>query len=239
MKHIFFSLVLIFIIAQAGICQEKENTGLRILFRGQVMDASSLSPIANSQILINRTFSSVSSNDGTFSFFVNRKDTVLFKHLGYKLSILYVSDTLSGSEFIAGIFMNSDTLSISEVIIIPRFINLKSEILNSASKTPSTFENARYNVAVSAYQGRTSQSNLGNSSDNYLLLTQKQSVNAYEKGGIPSDRILGLSPFLLVPAAYLLIKGLPEKPAPFESQLTDHEVDQLHKKYLETLKHKK
>ena len=152
---------------------------------------------------------------------------------------MYVSDTLAGNEFIAGIYMNSDTLSISEVVIVPKFINLKSQILNSPSKTPSTFDNAKYNVAVSAYQGRTSQSTLGNPADNYLLLSQRQKINAFEKGGIPSDKILGISPFLLVPAAYLLIKGLPEKPPTFESKLTDQEVNQIQKKYLETLKQRK
>jgi hypothetical protein len=238
-KRILFSLFSIFIITCSGFCQDKGNAGSRILFRGLVMDASSLSPIANSQIMINRTFSSVSSNDGTFSFYVYRNDTVLFKSLGYKATSMYISDTLVGNEFIAGIYMNSDTLSISEVVIVPKFINLKSEILNSGSRIPSTFNNAKYNVAVSAYQGRTSQSKLGDPADNYLLLSQKQKVNAYEKGGIPSDRILGISPLLLIPAAYLLIKGLPEKPAPYKSQITDQEVDQINKKYLETLKQRK
>ena len=236
LKRIIFSLFSILVITCSGFCQENRNFAGSILFRGLVMDASSLSPISNSQILINRTFSSVSSSDGSFSFYVNRRDTVLFKHLGYKPTFLYVSDTLTGGEFIAGVYMNSDTLLIGEVVIVPRIINLKSEILNSKSKTPPTFENARYNVAVSAYQGRTSRNKLGTPSDNYSLLTQKQKISAFEKGGIPSDKIVGLSPFLLLPATYLLIKGLPENPAPFKPQLTDQEVDQIHKKYLETLK---
>ena len=188
------------------------------------MDATTLSPIANSQIMINRVFSSVSGNDGTFAFYVNRNDTVVFKSLGYKSTILYVSDTLTGREFIAGIYMNSDTLSIGEVVIIPRFTNLKSEILNARSKTPATLDNARYNVAISAYQGRNSQNKLGDPAYNYALLSQKQKINAFEKGGIPSDQILGINPLLLIPAAYLLLHGLPEKPAPLNSQLTDQEV---------------
>jgi len=202
-------------------------------------DVSNLSPISNSQIFINRTFSSVSENDGTFAFYVNRNDTVVFKSLGYKSTILFVSDTLTGLEFIAGIYMNSDTLSIGEVVIVPRLINLKSEILNARSKTPSTFDNARYNVAVSAYQGRNSQSKLGDPANNYALLSQKQKVDAYERGGIPSDKMVGLSPLLLIPAAYLLIHGLPEKPAPLKQQLSDQEVNQIQKKYLETLKQRK
>jgi len=239
MKSIFFIILSVCILNQAGFSQGKENAGIRILFHGLVMDANTLSPLANSQIMINRAFSSVSSDDGTFAFYVNRNDTVVFKILGYKATILYVSDTLIGREFIAGVYMHTDTLSIGEVVIVPRLINLKSEILNAKSKTPTTFDNARYNVAVSAYQGRNSQSKLGDPATNYTHLSQKQKVDAYERGGIPSDKMVGLSPLLLIPAAYLLIHGLPEKPAPLKPQLSDQEVNQIQKKYLETMKQRK
>jgi hypothetical protein len=238
MKRIFLMILSVFMILHSGFSQEKVNIDVRILFHGLVMDVSDLSPISNSQIFINRAFSSVSENDGTFAFYVNRNDTVVFKSLGYKSTILFVSDTLTGREFIAGIYMNSDTLSIGDVVIVPRLINLKSEILNARSKTPSTFDNARYNVAVSAYQGRNSQSKLGDPATNYAHLSQKQKVDAYERGGIPSDKMVGLSPLLLIPAAYLLIHGLPEKPAPLKPQLSEQEVNQIQKKYLETLKRK-
>jgi hypothetical protein len=42
----------------------------------------------------------------------------------------------------------------------------------------------------------------------------------------------------LVPAAYLLIHGAPEKPPAFEQELTDQELDQIREKYLESLKKK-
>jgi hypothetical protein len=239
MKRIFFLVFTVFGIMNPGFCQEKVNTEVRILFHGLVIDAFSLSPIANSQIMINSVFSSVSGDDGTFAFYVNRNDTVLFKRLGYKSTVMYVSDTLIGREYIAGIYMNSDTLAIGEVVIVPRFTNLKSEIMNAKSKTPSTFGNARYNVAVSAYQARNSQGTLGNPTDNYSLLSQKQKVDAFERGGIPSDKIAGLSPLLLLPAVYLLIKGVPEKPVPYKSRLTDQELDQMNKKYFESLKQRK
>ena len=236
LRRLFFSLLSTLIISHSGFCQEKENSGIRILFQGLVMDASTLTPIPNSQIMINRAFSSVSGNDGTFAFYVNRKDTVLFKRLGYKSTTMYVSDTLKGNEFIAGVYMNTDTLAIGEVVIIPRFRNLKSEILNSKSKTPSTFENARYNVAVSAYQGRTNRGTLGNPTDNYAVLRQKQKVDAYEKGQISSDRIVGFSPLLIIPATYVLLKGVPGKSPSFKPDLTNQEVEQINMKYLESLK---
>jgi hypothetical protein len=238
-KRIFLFIIFSLYIIQSCLCQEKENAGVRILFRGIIMDAKTLYPISNSQIFINRSFSLVSSTDGTFAFTVNRNDSILFKHLGYKSVLLFVSDTLAGNDFVTGIYMNSDTLSIGEVVIVPKFINLKSEIMNAPSKIPSTMDNARYNMAISGYQGRTTQGKLGDPSANYELLRQRQKVDAYEKGGIPSDKIVGISPLLLIPAAYLLIHRLPEKPAPMEQKLTEQELNQIQKKYLESLNQQK
>lgn len=238
MKRLVLIVASVFILICQGISQVNEKTDSRILFRGQVMDASTFAPVPNSQIMINNTFSSVSGVNGSFSFYVNRLDTVIFKSLGYKPSLMQISDTLAGSEYITGIYLSSDTLSIGEVVIIPGYRNLKSEILNAKSKTPTTLDNARYNVAVSAYQGKHSQSVLGNPDDNYNVISQKQKVAAYEKGGIPSDHIVGLNPLIFLPAAYVLLHGLPESAPPMSPQVTDEEMEQVHKKYIETHKQK-
>lgn len=238
-KCIFLWLFSILCILNSGFSQGNEQSVKKILFRGLVRDASTFLPINNSQITINGINSPISGNNGNFSFYVNKNDTVIFKSLGYKPTILHVNDTLNGLDFISGVYLSSDTISIGEVIILPKTINLKSDIMNAKSKTPAIFDNARYNVAISAYQGKNSQGSLGNPSDNYALLNQKQKVNAFEKGGIPSDRIIGFSPLLIAPAVYFLIKGVPEEPAPFRPELTTQEVDQIQKKYLETLKKRK
>lgn len=213
--------------------QIKENTEKGILFRGLVMDASNLTPVPNSQIFINKEMAAVTGSDGAFVFYVNRSDTVVFNSLGYKQTYFYVSDTLSGTEFNAGIFMRTDTVEIGEVIIIPRRQDLRSDIMRPRRYEPSIMDNARSNVAISAYQGRVSQSQLGDPIDNYAVLSQKQKTMAFEKGGIPSDQMVGLNPFIIVPAAYLLIKGFPDKPASIKAELTSSEVEEIHRKYLE------
>ncbi len=234
MKRLVLIVPSIFIFFCPGLSQVKENTDQQILFRGVVMDASTLAPVSNSQILINKTFSSVSGADGSFSFYVNRNDTVVFRSLGYKRTVLPVSDTINGMEYITGIYMNTDTLIIPEVVILPAYTNLKSDILNAKSKTSVSMENARYNVAVSAYQGKNSQNILGDPQDNYALITRRQKISAFEKGGIPSEQMVGLNAFILIPAAYLLVHGLPENPGSLQPHLTQSELDQLNDKYLET-----
>jgi len=219
--------------------QELKKTGMQLLFHGLVMDANTQTPLTGSQIMINSAFSSVSDNDGKFAFYVNRHDTVLFRRLGYKTTILFISDTLTGSEFIAGIYMYADTLSIGEIVIVPRLRSLKSDILYSRSEPSTQVENAKYNLEVSAYQGKITSNKLGDPAANYEFLRQRQRDDAYSKGQIPSDRIVGISPFLLLPAAYILMNGLPGKPASLQPHLTDREIDQIHKKYLEMLEDRK
>jgi hypothetical protein len=80
---------------------------------------------------------------------------------------------------------------------------------------------------------------MGDPGVNYEFLRQKQKIDAYEKGGIPSDKMLGLSPLMLIPAAYLLLHGLPEKPAPPKPQISSKDLDELQKKYLESLRNRK
>jgi hypothetical protein len=239
MKRAVLIFSSIFIFFCSGYGQIKEKADAKILFRGLVLDASTLNPVSNSQIMINNAFTSVSGVDGSFFFYVNRNDTVSFRSLGYKESVMHVSDTLHGTEFITGIYLNSDTLSIGEVIIVPGYSNLKSEIMSAKTREPTAMDNARYNVAVSAYQGKNSQNILGDPQDNYAVLSQKRKYDAFEKGGIPSDQMVGLNALILLPAAYMLLHGWPENAPPLKPAITDQEVEQLHKKYLETTSRRK
>lgn len=210
----------------------------RLLFRGIVRDASTLSPLPESQIFINKSFITASDSAGEFSFLTGRKDSVLFKHLGYKPFLFTVIDTLAGNEFMAGVYLSSDTISIDEVIIVPKTMNFRSSILNTPVAVKPEYENAKYNVAVAAYQGKATTGVLGDPSANYNVVRNRILQNAREKGQIPSDRIAGISPFTILPMAYLLLKGWPENTQAMQQTLTKEELDQINKKYLESVRQK-
>lgn len=218
--------------------QVMKNADSKVLFQGVVVDANSFNPLNGSQIIINRILTTLSDEEGRFAFYVRRGDTVVFTRLGYKSAVVNISDTLSGREYLAGIYMHPDTILIEEVVIIPRYSNLRSQMFTSRPESNAQVEHAKYNLEVSSYQGRLSQSKLGDPSMNYEVIRQQQRSSAITKGQIPSDRIVGISPLLLIPAAYLLMNGLPEKPSPMKPHLSEQEVDQLHRKYLESLKEK-
>jgi hypothetical protein len=203
------------------------------------MGASSQNRLSYSQISINRSFKAISGEDGSFAIYAHRNDTIVFSLLGYKPSTLIVCDTLTGKEFLTGVYLQSDTLEIGEVIIVPRMTNLKAVMLNPTIESNTQLNNAKTNISIASYQGKTGQNKLGDPNINYEILRQKQKIDAYEKGGIPSDKILAVSPLLLIPAAYLLIHGLPEVPPPPQPGITARDLEELNNRYMELLKKRK
>jgi hypothetical protein len=200
-----------------------------ILFHGIVMDAVSQTPVPNPGYHIRNDISGLGGADGKFSFYVTRGDTVLFTSLGYLPVTMIISDTLAGREYIAGIYLRMDTISIGEVIILPRIGNLKTEIMMMKPTTSQEQTNAQDNINISVYQGLNNSSTMGNPNTNYEMLRQKQRLDAKEKGGIPSDRMIGISPLLIIPAAYLLMNGLPSRPQPPAPRVTDQELERIRK----------
>jgi len=238
MKKFLILLPVYIFLSLTGFSQVIKTGEGMILFHGLILDARTEAPLPNSQIFINRIFTSISDTEGKFAFFVNRTDTVVFSNLGYKQAIMHISDTLRGKEFLAGVFMHADTVTIGEVIIVPRMASLKSDLLRPSPEATRQIENAKYNLAVSSYQGRVNTGKLGDPAMNYESLRQQQKNNAYSKGQIPSDKIVGLSPLLLIPAAYLLIHGLPEKPSAVRPVVTDKETEMIISRYMETIRKK-
>ena len=56
-----------------------------------------------------------------------------------------------------------------------------------------------------------------------------------KKEGFASEQIVGFNPLIFLPAAYMLLHGLPEPAPPMHPGLTDDEVKKIHKRYLESL----
>jgi hypothetical protein len=231
-KRIVLIFLLVLFARNVSYCQKRVEGSGSILFRGIVLDASTQAVLPGSQIYINRNRTSAGFPDGTFSFYASEKDTIVFSMLGYKPTKMIVSDTLTGSEFLTGVYLETDTLLIGEVIIVPRLTSLKAEMMNPTVAVDSKIENARSNISIVSYQGRTGQSQLGDPAINYEILRKRQRIEAYEKGGIPSDKILGLSPLLLIPAAYLLIHGLPEKPEPPKPQISAKDLEEIRQLFI-------
>jgi hypothetical protein len=224
------SIMLFLILATlTGSGQTVNQNNDLILFHGIVMDADTQTSIPNPVYCINKDLSGSCGPDGKFSIYLTRRDTVIFTSLGYRPTTFFISDTLAGREYVAGVFMQTDTISIGEVIIIPRIGDLKTEVMLMKPEYNQELTNAKDNINISVYQGLNNKSLLGDPYTNYEILKQKQRIDAKEKGGIPSDRMIGISPLILIPAAYLLLNGMPEKPLPPAPRISNKELEKIRK----------
>ncbi|HUS87204.1 MAG TPA: carboxypeptidase-like regulatory domain-containing protein [Bacteroidales bacterium] len=238
-KKIFILIIAFFAVITDSITQESTQQ-LFMLINGVVMDASTQNPISNVHFILNRNMGGATDPEGKFSLYMHISDTVIFSHIGYMNFRFVLSDTLAGNRFVAGIFMKTDTLSIGEVIVIPRMGDLKTEIMTGNNQESQEMINARNNLTLSTYQGLNSQSALGDPQTNYELLKRKQVIDAYEKGGIPSDKMVGLNMITVIPAAiYLLVNGLPQRPDPPKPHISSREMEMMKEIYRKNLEKKR
>ncbi len=240
-----YVLVLIFscLLANNTARGQEKDLNEQILLHGLVMDASSQNPLSNVHYIINNLFGGSTTDMGKFSMYINRYDTIVFSYMGYSDFCFTLSDTLVGNSFVAGIFMETDTLSIGEVIVLPRMSDLRTEFRNTEIEISKEIINAKNNLEVATYQGLHSEAALGEPGANYELLRRKQIITANEKGGIPSDKVLGLNLISAIPVAIFLLKnGLPDRPEPPEPHVSDREINRmidLYKKSLDEKRKKK
>jgi hypothetical protein len=229
-------LLLVLLISGDLLRAQESKLNEQILLHGLVMDASTQRPLSNVHYIINNDFGGATTDQGKFSMYIYRSDTVVFSYMGYSDFQLNLSDTLVGNSFVAGVFMETDTLAIGEVIVLPRMGDLRSEFRNTNVEVSRELVNARNNLEVATYQGLNSESSLGEPGSNYELLRRKQIITANEMGGIPSDQMIGLSIFSTIPAAiYLLKNGLPQKPAPPEPHVSNREINRMIELYRKSL----
>lgn len=237
MRDLLLIATILFFLVVTGSAQERVNSDL-ILIHGIVLDASSQEAINSVHYSVNGLGRGSTDAEGKFSIYLSKGDTIRFSFLGYR-DIHFATDTLPGNSYVAGIFMQTDTVMIGEVVIFPRLGNLRSEFASTPRDFAPEMVNAQNNITISAYQGINSSSELGEPAANYELLRRQQTANYYEKGGIPSDKMLGLNLISLIPvSAYLLANGLPEKPAPPKPHVSSSEVEKMKRAYRESTKEK-
>lgn len=235
----FFLGIWLFIGMVSALSAQETVKEKLVLIHGVVFDAVSQAPIVNVHFLINNQPGGATDDEGKFSTYLYRGDTICFSYLG-RTDIIFYTDTLPGNSYVAGIFMKPDTLQIGEVIVMPRMGDLKSEFMNSSATVSQNMVNAQNNITISTYQGLTNPPELGDPGTNYTLIKQKQAIAVYEKGGIPSDRMVSLNLISLIPASiYLLANGLPEKPAPPVPRVSVSDIEKIKKAYRESLLQKK
>lgn len=198
-----------------------------ILFHGVVFDAATRQPLPDAHWKVGSRSAGAADSRGMFSFYAHRNDTVTFTCIGYRHFSMTVQDTLRAREYTAGIYLTGDTTMIPAVVVIPRLGNIRAEIMSERPSQNQEVINATNNLRMAVYQGLTNQPELGDPATNYELLRQKQRMDAYERGQIPSGQMVGLSPFTLIPLIYMLAVGPPEDPEPPAPHISARDMEFL------------
>ena len=217
----FFILCLLPLQAASG-----QQTG-PVLFHGIVFDASTRQPLPDAHWKVSGRSAGAADSRGMFSLYAHRNDTVTFTCIGYRHFTMTIQDTLRAREYTAGIYLTGDTTMIPAVVVIPRLGNIRAEIMSERPTQNQEVINATNNLRMAVYQGLTNAPELGDPATNYELLRQKQRMEAYEKGQIPSSQMVGLSPFTLIPLIYMLAVGPPEDPEPPAPHISARDLDFL------------
>jgi len=115
MRRTLIIVVLLLIICKLSYSQREKLIQLSGVVRNEY-----LQPVQFAHIVIqSKNRGTISDLNGMFSFVVEPLDTVLFTAVGYKRVGLVIPDTLTKYHLPVDIYMETDTIWIEEVIILP------------------------------------------------------------------------------------------------------------------------
>jgi hypothetical protein len=145
-----------------------------------------LQPIQFAHIVIlNKNRGTISDLRGMFSFVVEPHDTVSFTAVGFKRVALIIPDTLTRYHLPVDIYMETDTIWIEEVIILPwkTYEEFREAFLN-LELPDNDLKRAYRNIALIKTQMYIA-SDKPDPEMNYQYMLKEQYNQLYSKGQIP------------------------------------------------------
>lgn len=179
-KHLLIVFVGLFLCSIAFGQREK-----LIQFSGVIRNEY-LQPIQFAHIVIqNKNRGTVSDMHGMFSFVVEPQDTVTFTAVGFKRVALVIPDTLTRYHLSVDIYMETDTIWIEEVVILPwKTYEEFREAFLSLELPDNDLKRAYRNIALIKtqmyYPNEKPDPEL-----NYQYMLKDQYNQLYSKGQIP------------------------------------------------------
>lgn len=100
--------------------QAQETSPNLLQFSGITITADSLNPVPFTKIFIKNSRKGTTSDVyGYFSFVAQKRDTIIFKALGFKTQIFVIPDSITKNRYSLIQLMTSDTLTLSAAYIFP------------------------------------------------------------------------------------------------------------------------
>jgi hypothetical protein len=177
---------LLIIIISLLICSLAQSQPEKLIQLSGVVKSEYLQPIQFAHIVIkNKNRGTISDMRGMFSFVVEPKDTVLFTAVGFKRVALVIPDTLTRYHLPVDIYMETDTIWIEEVIILPwKTYEEFREAFLSLELPDNDLKRAYRNIALIKTQMYMA-SNKPDPEMNYQYMLKEQYNQLYSKGQIP------------------------------------------------------
>jgi hypothetical protein len=177
---------LLIIIISLLICSLAQSQPEKLIQLSGVVKNEYLQPIQFAHIVIkNKNRGTISDMRGMFSFVVEPKDTVLFTAVGFKRVALVIPDTLTRYHLPVDIYMETDTIWIEEVIILPwKTYEEFREAFLSLELPDNDLKRAYRNIALIKTQMYMA-SNKPDPEMNYQYMLKEQYNQLYSKGQIP------------------------------------------------------
>ncbi len=108
----------LFILLSAGAFGQARKDTL-IQFSGVIRNLK-YEPVPDAHIIdINRRRGTTSNSEGVFSFIVTPSDSILFRSVGYKNTLVVIPDTIKTGHYPRDVYMLNDTIHLAEVKIFP------------------------------------------------------------------------------------------------------------------------
>jgi hypothetical protein len=177
---------LLIIIITLLICSLAQSQPEKLIQLSGVIRNEYLQPIQFAHIVIkNKNRGTISDMRGMFSFVVEPKDTVLFTAVGFKRVALVIPDTLTRYHLPVDIYMETDTIWIEEVIILPwKTYEEFREAFLSLELPDNDLKRAYRNIALIKTQMYMT-SDIPDPEMNYQYMLKEQYNQLYSKGQIP------------------------------------------------------
>ena len=102
-----------------GVAQETERREVAVA--GVVCERDSLKPLPETVCRLGKQVEDV-DGEGRFYMTAYVGDTIRFSHIGYAPVEVVVTDSLEREDYLLGVFMSRDTVLLSEVLVLPRFL---------------------------------------------------------------------------------------------------------------------
>jgi len=177
---------LLIIIINLFLCNLAHGQVEKLIQLSGVVRNEYFQPVQFAHIVIqNKNRGTISDLRGMFSFVVEPFDTVLFTAVGYKRVALVIPDTLTRYHLPVDIYMETDTIWIEEVIILPwkTYEEFREAFL--ALELPDNDLNRAYrNIALIKKQ-MYYPSDEPDPEMNYQYLLKEQYNQLYTKGQMP------------------------------------------------------